>query len=260
MAASHDAWANAFGHPHLVDEVPDARADAHQVGRLDAQARRIFGMHPHRVRVRQLVEPLAVAGTRVDQRGQAEGRDERVLALGAIEVLAVHMALDVLRQRVLRPAPVLHCWRPDLELLGRRGKASARLALHLHACRLAINEHTLRAFVDRCFLLVRSRHGLHVAFVHIARNEVRAVLAHVLERRHAVLLGFLGQARHRVLEDPLVVLVYRDALTRAIGRLVPLANAQAAIGVDAPRQLDPELVFFPHLAGIGLVSKLDIRA
>src|SRR6185369_14212283 len=84
--------------------------------------------------------------------------------------------------------------------------------------------------------------------VHVVLDEEAAVLAHVRERREALLLRGLGQAGHGVLEDPPVQLLDPELLAGAIGRLEVLADAEAAVGIDAPRQLDPELVLLPHLA------------
>src|SRR3546814_15848582 len=36
--------------------------------------------------------------------------------------------------------------------------------------------------------------------------------------------------------------------------LEPPPDAQGAVGVDAPRQIDPELVLLPHLAGVVVVA------
>jgi hypothetical protein len=63
-------------------------------------------MHPQRVGVRNLVEPLGIAGTRMDQRRQAEGRQQDVFTLVVINLIPMHMALDIAWHGVLRPVPV----------------------------------------------------------------------------------------------------------------------------------------------------------
>src|SRR5439155_15546863 len=81
--------------------------------------------------------------------------------------------------------------------------------------------------------------------------EERAVLAHVGERREPLFLRRLGQPGHAVLEDPAVELFDPQLGAGAVGRLEVLADAERAVGIDAPRELDPELVLFPHLAEAG---------
>ena len=60
-----------------------------------------------------------------------------------------------------------------------------------------------------------------------------------------------------VVEDPFVVLI--DAETRAgiLFRFGVLSNAETAVGIDAPRQLEPEFVFFPNFAGIDFARVVD---
>ena len=57
-----------------------------------------------------------------------------------------------------------------------------------------------------------------------------------------------GQPGHRALEDVAVVLVDAERLARPLLRLEVAPDAERAVGVDAPRQRDPELVLLPHLA------------
>src|SRR5205807_2744439 len=72
-------------------------------------------------------------------------------------------------------------------------------------------------------------------------------LPHVLERGQPLLLGGLGQTGHAVLEDPPVELVDPQLLAGPVRRLEVLADAEGPVGIDAPRELDPELVLLPHL-------------
>ena len=46
-------------------------------------------------------------------------------------------------------------------------------------------------------------------------------------------------------------------LAGTIGRLEPLPDSQRAVRVDRPGEIDPELVFLPDLAGVGLIGELD---
>ena len=92
----------------------------------------------------------------------------------------------------------------------------------------------------------------------VARDLHAAVAAHVLQRLHALGGGLLGQPRHGVLEHPAVVLLQADLLAGAVGRLVVLADAQRAVRIGAPGDLDPELALLPDLARVGLVGELDL--
>src|SRR5262249_31723593 len=60
-----------------------------------------------------------------------------------------------------------------------------------------------------------------------------------------------GQSRYAILENPAVVFFNSEFLTRAVGRFEELADAHGAVGIDSPRQLDPEFVFFPNFAETG---------
>src|SRR5262249_57065865 len=84
-----------------------------------------------------------------------------------------------------------------------------------------------------------------------------AVPAHPLERRQALGRRRLGQPRDRVGEHPPVVLVNAEPGGRPVLRLEVLADAQRAVGVDPPRELDPELVLLPDLAWVGLTGVFD---
>jgi hypothetical protein len=78
-----------------------------------------------------------------------------------------------------------------------------------------------------------------------------------LQRGQALTCRLLGKAGHRVLKDVTVVLVDAQLGARFLLRLKVLANPERAVGIDAPRELDPELVLFPDLAGIDLASVAD---
>ena len=106
------------------------------------------------------------------------------------------------------------------------------------------------------------RIGRHLALVHsvdVAGQLVGAVLPHVGERRQPLRCRLLGQPRDGVREEVLVVLVDRDGLARVLEALEVLADAELAVGVDAEREVDPELVLLPHLAGVRLVGPFTGR-
>src|SRR5690606_19051455 len=83
-------------------------------------------------------QPLGVGRAGVNERGQAEGRHEDVLAAIRIALRVVHMALDVAGGALLGPAPVGHGLAVDLELAGGGLEAFARGAGSAHADGLAI--------------------------------------------------------------------------------------------------------------------------
>src|SRR3990172_3614039 len=97
---------------------------------------------------------------------------------------------------------------------------------------------------------LRGRDDLFVERPHPPRGLEGSVAAHVLEGAQLLAAGLLGKTGHRVLEDPTVVLVDGELESRASLRLEVLPNAEAAVGVDPPAQLDPELVLLPDLAGV----------
>src|SRR5699024_1368871 len=78
----------------------------------------------------------------------------------------------------------------------------------------------------------------------------------VLEWRHALRGRGLGQAGHLVLENPAIILIDRDLFARSVRRFEILAYPQLAAGIDAPGQVEPELVFFPHLTGVHITGVL----
>ena len=109
---------------------------------------------------------------------------------GAVDLGPVHVAADVARHRLLRPLPVLERLREELELA--RGRREADDALRRRSRR--------RPPRRPCVTSLRRRRrprrprgpapasGLLVGAVDVVLDEERAVLAHVRERRQALLL------------------------------------------------------------------------
>ena len=95
-----------------------------------------------------------------------------------------------------------------------------------------------------------------MAAVDVLGHQEGAVPAHVLQRRDALRGRGFRQSGDAVLEHPLVVLRHRQLLARPVRRLEVLADSQRAVGIDAPGQLDPELVLFPHLSQARLPMRL----
>src|SRR5688500_13214409 len=83
--------------------------------------------------MRDLIEPLGVAAARVDLHGQTERRDQWDLA--GLEMVRMEVALDVARQRVLRPSPVCQRGGEELELAARRREAAHDPVVHQNAHR-----------------------------------------------------------------------------------------------------------------------------
>src|SRR5262249_38016074 len=72
------------------------------------------------------------------------------------------------------------------------------------------------------------------------------------------------QSRNAVLKDPAVVFADAEFFAGTIRRLKVLAYPERAVGVDAPGEFDPELVFLPDFAQSGLtmrfVGKVELPA
>ena len=148
---------------------------------------------------------------------------------------------------VLGPLPVLERRRVELELARGRGEAGAELAVDENAdARPALRGHARHRVHRRAFAL-GLRQGRLVRAIDVVGDQERAVLAHVRERRQPLLPGDFGQTGHAVLEDPPVELLDPQLLAGPVRRLEVLADAEGPVGIDAPRELDPELVFLPHL-------------
>src|SRR4030095_9410745 len=99
----------------------------------------------------------------------------------------------------------------------------------------------MRAGVDRGAFRVPRRRRLLVRAVNVVLDEERAVASHVLKRREPLALGGRRQAGHAVLEHPAIQLLDAQLLAGPERRLEVLPDAEAAVGIDPPRQLDPEL-------------------
>ena len=105
---SDNTRADAFGPPRLDHEVADTGGDARPGRSLRSQLLGIFGVDPQRVAVTDLVQPLRVGGTGVNQGRDAERRqaEMRFGCRARCPGLPMHMARDPLRRRVLGPAPL----------------------------------------------------------------------------------------------------------------------------------------------------------
>ena len=108
MRAGDHAGLHGFRHPDPIYEIPDLGRHADQGAGLDAHPFGILRMHPDRIPVGYFIEPFGIAGARVNQRGQAEGRDQREVALIPVQFVRMDVALDVGGDRIFGPAPVDH--------------------------------------------------------------------------------------------------------------------------------------------------------
>ena len=246
MRARHHAGPDPLGDPDPVHEIADLGVDLDEVPGDDPEAFGVPGMQPYRILVRDLVEPLGVARAAVNEGGQPEGGQQQHLPLGDVDVGRVDVALDVPGKPVLGPLPVLEGLGIELELPRGRREAGLGLAVHLDAEHGAALGDDLGNRVHHGFRHVRLLELGGVAAVDVLGHQEGAVLAHVFQRRDFFLGRGLRQARHAVLEHPLVVLRHRELLARPVRRLEVFPDTQGAVGIDAPGQLDPELVLFPH--------------
>src|SRR5207245_9783778 len=178
---------------------------------------------------------------------QPERRQQHHLTLRAVEVRPVDVAPDVVGHRLLRPLPRLQGLGEELELARRRRESEMAPTVDLDADRLAgLRDHVRDRIDGRAVEVFRSERLL-VSPVDAILDQERAVLAHVLERRQLLLRRGFWQAGHAVLEDPAVLLLDAELLARAIRRLEVLPDAERAVRIDPPGELDPELVLLPHL-------------
>src|SRR6266404_9781653 len=64
MRARDNARPDAFGRPYSNDEVPYFCAHTREVAGLEAKLRSVLGVHPQRIRMRDLVKPFGISGSR----------------------------------------------------------------------------------------------------------------------------------------------------------------------------------------------------
>src|SRR5215218_8659925 len=106
MTTRNDAGPNAFRHPRRHDVITDLSFDAYEIACTNTELRRVRGMDPERVRMRDLVEPLRICAARVDLHGEPERRDEDRLVF--FEIVFVNVTLEVNGYGKLRPTPLIH--------------------------------------------------------------------------------------------------------------------------------------------------------
>src|SRR5580700_8192145 len=88
-------------------------------------------MHPDRILVRDFVEPLRVARPGMNESWQAERRKKQHLTFGAVDVVAMDVALNVAGNGVLRPVPVFQRFRIKFEFSRRCWKTGDSFAIDL---------------------------------------------------------------------------------------------------------------------------------
>ena len=84
-----------------------------------------------------------------------------------------------------------------------------------------------------------------------------AVATHEFQRRQILRGGSFRQTGNGVIEDPFVVFVDAESSAGILFRFGVLANSERAIRIDAPGQLEPEFVLFPHFARIDLARVVN---
>ena len=273
MRGSDDTRSDALGAPGLDHEVADAGRDPHEATLLDLELLGVCRVNPQRVPVTDLVEPLGVSRTRMDQGRNAEGREQDAFRTRHVEVFPVHMARNPFRRGVFGPAPFLEGGGEQFELLRRRREALLRLTVDLDRRRPVAERGELQVGEGRQVAIPRTRgaglavHAIGVdlatgkgigrdralvGLVRIRRHGERRAVAHVFERGLPHLGGRFGEAGDLVLEHLAVVLVDAEGLLGVVGRLEPLADAERTVGIDLPGEIDPELVLLPDLTRVVL--------
>src|SRR5438034_8264154 len=136
------------------------------------------------------------------------------------------------------------------QLLFRSGSAAPPTLPSFPTRRSSDLDH-LRDRIHAGAVELAGRERLLVGAVDLILDEERAVFPHIGERRQPLARRRVGEAGDAPLEDPAVDLLDPELLARAIGRLEVLPHAEAPVGIDPPRELDPELVLLPHLPESG---------
>src|SRR5262245_45715732 len=145
---------------------------------------------------------------------------------------------------MVRAPPVDHGLREELETAARRREPG-----HVDPVDLDASFSALSISLVAPLALVRDLEG--------------AVTAHVAKRVQSFPLRRLRETGHAVPEDVAEVLVEPDGSARSLPGFVVSADAARAVGIDRPRERDPELGFLPDLSGIRpecLVQLLAVAA
>ena len=86
--------------------MPDFGRDASQVAVGDAQSLGVRCVQPDRIALGDFVQPFGGAAASMDQRWQAERRQQAKLAGSSVDLPPIDVAFDVARQRIFGPAPI----------------------------------------------------------------------------------------------------------------------------------------------------------
>ena len=262
MADGNDARFDSFRHPDRIHEVTDLGFHFGEVACFETKALRVLGIHPNRILVRDLIQPFCICRARVNKRGQAKVGQQNHLAFRAVNRIRVNVTLHCPRDDALffSPAPIGECIAEEFKFLG--GRVETRLGLSIHH---QANDSARR--VSGTIMLIAGQTSFRRSMKRLVEGRIilllhfeHAILAHVCQRSQSFFCGGFGQARHRVLEDPLIVFIHRDDLARAIRRLEPLTNTERAIGVHLRGELNPKFVFFPHFARVGLIGEIHLHS
>ena len=183
-----------------------------------AERLRVLRIQPKRIFVRDLVEKFRIPRSRVNQMRQTEdGKQRKHLAVRIFRPLhqrhvlrvevfpgfpqrrrlrrAMNVAAIVFRQRKLRPLPIRHGFRKQLQFPRRRIVANNRFSIDHHAYRFTIFlDHAIRLDVRSGEIGRRNR--LLIQPVDVGSHFVSAILAHVFQRLQTFFGSGGGQARH----------------------------------------------------------------
>src|SRR4051812_7952427 len=93
MTTRNNPRPNAFRHPHRHDVITNLRLNPHEIARPNPKLRRMTGVDPEWVRVRDLVEPFRVRTARVNLHREPKRRDQNRLI--RFEIVFVNVTLEV---------------------------------------------------------------------------------------------------------------------------------------------------------------------
>ena len=93
--------------PGPIHIIANFRGDTHKIARRHTYAFRITRINPHGVCIGDLIQPLRVPRTGMDQCRQTEGGYKQVLALFGIDVRGMDMAMNIARREDIPASPIL---------------------------------------------------------------------------------------------------------------------------------------------------------
>src|SRR5215204_3373991 len=188
-------------------------------------------MNPKRICMSNFIQPLCIGATRVNLNCEAESRNQDCLI--RLEVIRMNVTLEVSRECVLRPTPIVHRLRVELQFATRRRKAAFDRVANLYSGKPAPIAIAIRQWngnnvwtsrfcgtcertskrIDFNVVQLFFADSFGVDLSYLVFDLKRAIAAHEFKRRQIFRRGFFGETWNRVIEYPLVVFI--DAQTCA---------------------------------------------